>query len=167
MFDCSIHFHPSQAKLEPTGVNPHMGLHSDGKLQALPANLRKTRVYGDGSSEHSNLFRCYKKFYRTWKTGGKIPQNQPHKRTQWHWLLAVPALVTFLGTQIELFFCRVVQGNQANLMGMFHHRQLTSCLLFYPGNSLVVSIRKDCFQVKSNLLTAFRFTTHMNIMILN
>jgi hypothetical protein len=28
-------------------------------------------------------------------------------------------------------------------------------------------IRKDCFQVKSNLLTAFRFTTHMNIMILN
>jgi hypothetical protein len=28
-------------------------------------------------------------------------------------------------------------------------------------------IRKDCFQVKSNLLTDFRFTTHMNIMILN
>ncbi len=28
-------------------------------------------------------------------------------------------------------------------------------------------IRKDCFQVKSNLLTNFRFTTHMNIMILN
>jgi len=28
-------------------------------------------------------------------------------------------------------------------------------------------IRKDCFQVKSNLLTGFRFTTHMNIMILN
>ncbi len=28
-------------------------------------------------------------------------------------------------------------------------------------------IRKDCFQVKSNLLTAFRFTTHMNIMIPN
>jgi hypothetical protein len=29
------------------------------------------------------------------------------------------------------------------------------------------NIRKDCFQVKSNLLTNFRFTTHMNIMILN
>jgi hypothetical protein len=29
------------------------------------------------------------------------------------------------------------------------------------------SIRKDCFQVKSNLLTDFRFTTHMNIIILN
>jgi hypothetical protein len=29
------------------------------------------------------------------------------------------------------------------------------------------NIRKDCFQVKSNLLTDFRFTTHMNIMILN
>ncbi len=28
-------------------------------------------------------------------------------------------------------------------------------------------IRKDCFQVKSNLLTDSRFTTHMNIMILN
>ncbi len=28
-------------------------------------------------------------------------------------------------------------------------------------------IRKDCFQVKSNLLTDFRFTIHMNIMILN
>ncbi len=28
-------------------------------------------------------------------------------------------------------------------------------------------IRKDCFQVKSNLLTDFRFTTHMNITILN
>jgi hypothetical protein len=28
-------------------------------------------------------------------------------------------------------------------------------------------IRKDCFQVKSNLFTDFRFTTHMNIMILN
>jgi hypothetical protein len=33
--------------------------------------------------------------------------------------------------------------------------------------STISSIRKDCFQVKSNLLTNFRFTTHMNIMILN
>jgi hypothetical protein len=31
----------------------------------------------------------------------------------------------------------------------------------------LTNIRKDCFQVKSNLLTDFRFTTHMNIMILN
>ena len=31
----------------------------------------------------------------------------------------------------------------------------------------VANIRKDCFQVKSNLLTDSRFTTHMNIMILN
>ncbi len=29
------------------------------------------------------------------------------------------------------------------------------------------SIRKDCFQVKSNLLTDLWFTTRMNIMILN
>ncbi len=29
------------------------------------------------------------------------------------------------------------------------------------------AIRKDCFQVKSNLLTDFLYTTHMNIMILN
>ncbi len=28
-------------------------------------------------------------------------------------------------------------------------------------------IRKDCFQVKSNLLTTFRFTTYIKIMILN
>ncbi len=36
-------------------------------------------------------------------------------------------------------------------------------------NDLIIfgTIRKDCFQVKSNLLTNFRFTTHMNIMILN
>jgi hypothetical protein len=34
-------------------------------------------------------------------------------------------------------------------------------------SSLSTSIRKDCFQVRSNLLTDFRFTTHMNIMILN
>ncbi len=36
-----------------------------------------------------------------------------------------------------------------------------------PFISYLPCIRKDCFQVKSNLLTAFRFTTHMNIMILN
>jgi hypothetical protein len=29
------------------------------------------------------------------------------------------------------------------------------------------TIRKDCVQIKSNLLTDFWFTTHMNIMILN
>jgi hypothetical protein len=34
-------------------------------------------------------------------------------------------------------------------------------------NTKVKIIRKDCFQVKSNLLTDFRFTTNMNIMILN
>jgi hypothetical protein len=60
----------SQAKLEPTGVKPVKGLHSDGRLQALSANLRKTRVDGNGSGEHSNLFRCvnnygYKRFYST------------------------------------------------------------------------------------------------------
>ncbi len=33
--------------------------------------------------------------------------------------------------------------------------------------TLGIVIRKDCFQVKSNLFTNFRFTTHMNIMILN
>ncbi len=32
---------------------------------------------------------------------------------------------------------------------------------------LIHSNRKDCFQVKSNLLTNFQCTTHMNIMILN
>ncbi len=32
---------------------------------------------------------------------------------------------------------------------------------------ILQGIRKDCFQVKSNLLTDFRFTTRMNIMILN
>jgi hypothetical protein len=31
----------------------------------------------------------------------------------------------------------------------------------------IAPIRKDCFQVKSNLFPDFRFTTHMNIMILN
>ncbi len=37
-----------------------------------------------------------------------------------------------------------------------------------PSPSVSVPcIRKDCFQVKSNLLTDSRFTTHMNIMILN
>ncbi len=51
-------------------------------------------------------------------------------------------------------------------------------ILLYEGDSVLLSIfsphyrydlniRKDCFQVKSNLLTDFRFTTHMNIMILN
>jgi hypothetical protein len=37
----------------------------------------------------------------------------------------------------------------------------------YVANNCTPSIRKVCFQVKSNLLTNFRFTTHMNIMILN
>jgi hypothetical protein len=34
-------------------------------------------------------------------------------------------------------------------------------------NDFKDNIRKDCFQVRSNLLTDFQFTTHMNIMILN
>ncbi len=29
-----------QAKLEPTTALPHMGLHSNGRLLALPANVR-------------------------------------------------------------------------------------------------------------------------------
>ncbi len=37
----------------------------------------------------------------------------------------------------------------------------------FGGSVYSRNIRKDCFQVKSNLLTDFRFTTHMNIMILN
>ncbi len=37
----------------------------------------------------------------------------------------------------------------------------------FVNEGVLVHIRKDCFQVKSNLLTYFRFTTHMNIMILN
>ncbi len=41
-----------------------------------------------------------------------------------------------------------------------HLRQLENVAFLH-------SIRKDCFQVKSNLLTDSRFTTHMNIMILN
>jgi hypothetical protein len=47
---------------------------------------------------------------------------------------------------------------------------LTKTLAYYQYSSIMAVksfIRKDCFQVKSNLLTDFRFTTHMNIMILN
>ncbi len=38
---------------------------------------------------------------------------------------------------------------------------------YFVEKKVIPNIRKDCFQVKSNLLTDFRFTTHMNIMILN
>jgi len=43
----------------------------------------------------------------------------------------------------------------------FHQNRFSSKWVF------IECTRKDCFQVKSNLLTDFRFTTHMNITILN
>ncbi len=58
---------------------------------------------------------------------------------------------------------------KAEILKLFMHfrdygpEQILNQALTY----LIVTIRKDCFQVKSNLLTDFRFTTHMNITILN
>ncbi len=49
-------------------------------------------------------------------------------------------------------FCLILGGQNIDFTSLYNYLQ---------------NIRKDCFQVKSNLLTDSRFTTQMNIMILN
>ena len=73
---------------------------------------------------------------------------------------------------IKLFFLRHCRCRQISLIiftFFLASPKFTSMARAFMGKILanITLIRKDCFQVKSNLLTDSRFTTHMNIMILN
>jgi hypothetical protein len=57
MFAIAIQFHPMKnllTRLEHTRVEPLTGLHSNGRLQALPENIRPGEVNGGG--KHTSLF---------------------------------------------------------------------------------------------------------------
>ncbi len=72
-----------------------------------------------------------------------------------------------LQLKFELLFNKLASDFVVCLSHTLETQEFVTKLKALCAINLVTSIRKDCFQVKSNLLTDFRFTTHMNIMILN